>query len=200
MVAEGTEVAGCAVDGEAVVGRVAGVEGSEVVAGWAKPMDGTSNAARATPRAKFEINMVPLRQSKASTPVAVPAAKTPTVSTAKTTSAQASEAATMPTAEADAVPGGETPTAPAETAIVPAAEAPSVRCVAPVGGVRCMPASRRSSKSSPAMAEMSDRRTRSDAREGTAHVTAMPPFGPDRRERQDGRTDKRREGGRAEDN
>src|SRR5215468_6551904 len=61
VVAEGTGVAGCAVDGEAVVGAVAGVEGSEVVADWAKPMDGASNAARATPRAKFEINMVTLQ-------------------------------------------------------------------------------------------------------------------------------------------
>ena len=61
VVAEGTGVAGCAVDGEAVVGAVAGVEGSEVVADWAKPMEGTSNAARATPRATFEINMVTLQ-------------------------------------------------------------------------------------------------------------------------------------------
>jgi len=61
VVAEGAGVACCAVDGEAAVGAVAGVEGSEVVAYWAKPTDGASNAARVTPRAKFEINMVTLR-------------------------------------------------------------------------------------------------------------------------------------------
>src|SRR5262245_49993267 len=61
LAAEGAGVAGCAVDGEVAVGAVAGGEGSEVVVDWAKAMDGTSNAARATPRAKFEINMVTLR-------------------------------------------------------------------------------------------------------------------------------------------
>ena len=55
VVAEGAGVAGGAVDGDAAVGVVA------VVTDWAKPMDGTSNAARATPRAKFEINMVTLQ-------------------------------------------------------------------------------------------------------------------------------------------
>jgi hypothetical protein len=50
-----------AADEDAVVGAVAGLEGSEVVADWAKPVDGASNAARATPRAKFEINIVTLR-------------------------------------------------------------------------------------------------------------------------------------------
>jgi len=139
--------------------------------------------------------------------MAVPATKTAPVPTAKTTSVQAGEAATMPTAEPDAVPASETAAAPAarvapvpgaETATVTAAEVPSVPCVAPVG-VRCMPAPRRSSKSSPGMAEMSDRRTRSDGREGATDVTTMPPFGPDRREGQDGRTDKEREGGSAED-
>src|SRR5215469_16805481 len=113
-------------------------------------------------------------------PVPVPAAKTATVSTAKTTSVQASEAATMPGAEA---------------ATVPAAEAPPVPCVGPMGA-RCVPAS---AVSGPGMAEMSDRRTRSDGREAASHVTAMPPFGADRREGQDGRADKKREGGRAED-
>jgi hypothetical protein len=49
------------------------------------------------------------------------------------------------------------------------------------------------------MAEMSDRRTRSYGREAASYVTAMPPFGADRREGQDGRTDKKREGGWAED-
>ena len=129
------------------------------------------------------------------------------VPTAKTTSAQASEAATMPAAEADAVPPSKTAAAPpakvaavpgAETATVPAAEAPSVPCGAPLG-VRCTPAASRSGKSRPGMAEMGDRRTRSDRRERTAHVTAMPPFGSDRREGEEGRTDKKREGGWAED-
>src|SRR5215471_4768954 len=137
-------------------------------------------------------------------PVPVPAAKTATVSTPKTTSVQAGKAATMPTSEAAAVPASETPTAPAaevapvpgaETATVPAAEAPPVPCVGPMG----MPAPMHSGKSSPSMAEMSDRRTRSDGREAASHVTAMPPFGPDRREGQDGRTDKKRERGWAED-
>jgi hypothetical protein len=49
------------------------------------------------------------------------------------------------------------------------------------------------------MAKMSDRGTRSDRREAASHVITMPPFGPDRRERQHGRTDKESEGGRAED-
>ena len=100
----------------------------------------------------------------------------------------ASETAAAPAARVAPVPG-------AETATVTAAEAPSLPCVAPVG-VRCMPAPRRSS---PGMAELSDCRTRSKAREGTTRETAMPPFGPDRREGQDGRTDKESEGGRAED-
>ena len=129
------------------------------------------------------------------------------VPTAKTTSAQASEAATMPAAEADAVPPSKTAAAPPakvaavpgpETATVPAAEAPSVPCGAPVG-VRCTPAARRSGKSRPGMAEMSDRRTCSDAREGASHVTPMPPLGPDCREGQNRRTDKKRERGWAED-
>src|SRR5215472_10460256 len=52
VVAEGAGAVGCAVDGEAAVGAAAAVEGSELVADWARPMEGTSNAARATPHAK----------------------------------------------------------------------------------------------------------------------------------------------------
>ena len=131
--------------------------------------------------------------------MAVPAAKTTAVPTAKTTAAQTGEAATMPTPEAGTVPASKAAAAPAaETATVPAAEAPSAPRVAPVG-VRCVPAPSRSTKSSPGMVEMSDRRTRSDAGEAASHVTTMPPFGPDRREGQGGRTDKKREGGWAGD-
>jgi hypothetical protein len=61
VVAEGPGVAGCEADGDAVVGAIAGVEGSAVVADWAKPIEGTSNAARVRARAKFELNMVTLR-------------------------------------------------------------------------------------------------------------------------------------------
>ena len=61
VAAEGAGIAGSAVDGEAAVGAVAAVEWPEVVADWANPMEGTSNAARVTPRANFEINMATLR-------------------------------------------------------------------------------------------------------------------------------------------
>ena len=135
--------------------------------------------------------------------MAVPAAKPATVSTAKTTSVQAGEATAMPTAEAGAVPAGETAAAPtaevapvpgAETATVAAAEAPSAPGAGPARA-GCVPAP---AKSGPGMAEMSDRRTCSDAREGASHVTPMPPLGPDCREGQNRRTDKKHEGGRAE--
>jgi len=56
-----------------------------------------------------------------------------------------------------------------------------------------------SGKSSPGVAEMSDRRTRPGRREAAIHEATMPPFASDRREGQEGRTDKKREGGRAED-
>ena len=139
-----------------------------------------------------------------SAPVVVAAAKTATVPTAKTTPTHAGEAATMPTAETAVVPAREASTAPAaevarvpraETATAPAAEAPPVPCVGPMG---CGPAPMHSGKSDPGMAKMSDRRTRSDSREAAIHVTTVPPFGADRREGQDRRTDKEREGGRAE--
>ena len=134
---------------------------------------------------------------------AVPTTKTATVPTAKTTSVQAGEAATMPTAEAAAVTASETAAAPAakvapvpgaETATVAATETPSVPCAGPVRA-GCVPAP---AESGPGMAEMSDRRTCSDAREGASHVTPMPPLGPDCREGQNRRTDKKHEGGRAE--
>ena len=119
--------------------------------------------------------------------MAAPAAKPATVSTAKTTSVQAGEATAMPTAEAGTVPASE-------TAAAPAAEAPSVPGAGPArAGSVPAPA-----KSGPGMAEMSDCRTCSDAREGASHVTAMPPLGPDCREGQNRRTDKKHEGGRAE--
>ena len=90
----------------------------------------------------------------------------------------------MPTAEAGAVPASETAAAPtAKVAPVPGA-GPARAGSVPAPG-----------KPGPGMAEMSDRRTCSDARERASHVTPMPPLGPDCREGQDGRTDKKHEGG-----
>jgi hypothetical protein len=60
-VAESAGVAGCPVDGDAVVDAAAEVEESEVVDDWAKPVEGASNAARMIPRARFEINIVTLQ-------------------------------------------------------------------------------------------------------------------------------------------
>src|SRR5215469_2075329 len=47
-------------------------------------------------------------------------------------------------------------------------------------------------------AEMSDRRARSEGRKAAGDKAAMPPFGPDRGEGQDRRTDEERKGGRRE--
>src|SRR5580693_2132955 len=88
-----------------------------------------------------------------------------------------------------------------ETATVPAASATTVPGAGPMGA-RCRPAvdtPRHPGKSGPGVAEVTNCRAHSDACEPASHVTAIPPPGPDGGEGQDGRTDKEGEGGRRED-
>src|SRR5215472_13474036 len=103
----------------------------------------------------------------------------------------------MPAGEAAALSGVMPPAVPAATT-VPAGETATVPGIGPVGAChwRAMEAVRRSDKSGPGVAETSDGRTRSHCCEAAGYVTAIPPFGSDGREGQDGRADEEREGRR----
>ena len=61
MAGEGAADTGCAAVDDAAGGVADAVGGSWAVgADWAKPTEGTSKAARATPRTKIETNIVTL--------------------------------------------------------------------------------------------------------------------------------------------
>jgi hypothetical protein len=128
------------------------------------------------------------------------ATETTTVPAGEVAAMPAGEAAIVPTAETTTVPVSEAAAVPvAEMATVPPAEAATMPSGGPGGARPAVETPRHSTKSGPGMAEMSDRRTRSDGCEAASHVTTIPPLGADGREGQDGRTEKERERGWAED-